>query len=1068
MRSRAVEGIVTPPGKQNSESLNEDRLSFRILGTLEILLRERRVRIGGSRQSKVLALLLLNARRVVSVERLIEAVWDDTAPASARGQIAICVSQVRSSLREVAGTDDVIVTRPTGYLLQVADEQVDASVFAARMARASVVAKAGRLAEAAAMMRSALAIWRGPALAGVTGLVIRAEAARLDESRLSALQDCIAVELELCLHEQLIGELTALVAEHPLHEHLRAQLMVALYRSGRRAEALATYHEGRRMLIDELGIEPGPKLQSVHEEVLHDTVAMGVPSQPGTGTWVSGARQPMRYVPAQLPPDVSEFVGREQELAALDRLLDCVADEASLTIGLVTGVGGVGKTGLVLHWAHRTARSFPDGQLFIDLQGYDRSGEPLEPGTVLERFLRALGVPGDRVPAHPDERAALFRSQLDGRRVLVVLDNARSADQVRPLLPGSSSSCVIVTSRSSLDDLVIRLGAQRLALTVLRHEDAIALLSATAGADRIRADPVSVARIADLCDRLPLALRVAAVRLAARPHWTLGKFVVRLSDQRRRLDELSEGDAQIRANFWLGYRDLPPDAARMYRRLGLLDIPDFVPWVGAALLDIGTNEAEDLVEQLVDAQLLEVRGRDATGEVRYHFHDLLRLYAAERCEAEDSPEDRLAALARAFGCLMALVEEAHRREYGGDYTLIHGSAPRWRPEADVVNWLLRNPLQWLSAERLTILSAIRQAGSLELHELCWDMAHTATTLFENGNWQGDWLATCDWALKATRKAGNIRGEAATLYSLATLRMSQHRYTDAFDMFGVALALFERADDRHGYALALRNVAWLNGVNGDFGTAITRYEHARATFREVGDRGAEAHVLSNMARIELERGKIAASKRLIEDAVSISRAIGNHRTESQALYLLGEMFLAEGQHDKAQDTFGEVLSRVREHDDAVGMAHAFLGLGETQMGQGRFKEAEASLQASLRSAGEVTDRLVEARACLVLGKLAAVQADPSQAISHFRAALRLFGQIQAPLWRARTLLVLGESERSLGNIAAAQRAWTEARSLFAGMESSEAENVEKATALLAEVADQSQLGIVPHLSAVGCG
>src|SRR5215467_22352 len=535
-------------------------LAFHVLGPLQVTRAGVPVTLGGPRERVLLAALLVEHGRVVSVDGLAQALWGDHPPATARHQVAIGVSRLRKAL--AGAGPGVIATCAPGY--RVADGWLDTRCFEERARQAHEALAAGDREEAARLLRAGLSLWRGPALNGIDRPFAEIEAARLEERRLMVTEEHVGLELDLGRHEELVGELFALVRAHPLRERLRGLLMLALHRAGRRAEALAVYRDGRRQLVETLGVEPGPQLRAMHQALLRDEPAWDHDRPPsGQGDPAAGRDQPGHVppVPAQLPPNVRGFTGRRAELDALDELAAMPqaaangAGEGPLPIGIVAGVAGVGKTGLALHWGHRARHRFPDGQLYADLRGYDAHQEPLPPAAVLDGFLRALGVPGDQVPGGIDERAALFRSVLHGRQMLIVLDNARTPEQVRPLLPGSSTCLVLVSSRDRLDDLVAREGARLYALDVLGQIDAGDLLSRMAGDHRI--EPATADRIAALCDRLPLALRIAAARMAIRPHHTPAELADRLADEQRRLAELSQAHRGVRASFALSYRALP-------------------------------------------------------------------------------------------------------------------------------------------------------------------------------------------------------------------------------------------------------------------------------------------------------------------------------------------------------------------------------------------------------------------------------------------------------------------------------------------------------------------------------
>lgn len=705
-------------------------MHFGILGPLEARAGGRQVAVGGLRQRTVLAMLLLSAGRVVSVDTLVEAVWKGRPPATGRTQVAICVAGLRKTFKAAGCSDDVIITASPGYMLLPAGHRIDALEFEQHVTQAQESAQRGDPGEAADLLTEALGLWRGPALSGVSGHLVETEAARLEEQRLSAYEQHGALRLELGQHAKVIGQLTSLVREHPLREQSRALLMLAQYRSGRRAEALETFRDGRAQSIEEFGLEPGPSLQSLQQAILRDDPAL-IPTPPATR--VSGPQ----LVPGQLPARVPTFTGRDVDLSRLDTLLSEEATARPLRVGFVVGGAGVGKTALAVQWAHRVADRFPDGQLYADLHGHHPQQRPIDPADVLGGFLRALRVPAAQTPTDLGDRTALYRSVLRGRRVLVVLENAASAAQVRPLLPGDGGCCVLVTSRGLLGELPGSFGALRLRLSGLAQQEAMTLLKRAVPDGRLTANPAAAERVAKLCDRLPLALQIAGARLTDKPHWTADRLVSRLADPLRRLDELSHGEQGVRSAFDASYQRLGPAAATAYRRLALLDVPDFAPWVAAALLDTNPAEGERLLEHLVDAQLVEVTSTTSDG-VRYRLPDLIRLHGRERANAEDSAEQRRACYERVFGTWLALVGEAYggrRAEHGwtaragsADHRPVLAGLARWRFERQHVVELVGDPSRWLATERRALAAVVAQAERMGLLELAWSLATAGTTL----------------------------------------------------------------------------------------------------------------------------------------------------------------------------------------------------------------------------------------------------------------------------------------------------------------------------------------------------
>ncbi len=598
----------------------------------------------GARQQVVLATLLLGANRVVSLDRLTQALYGDRPPATARSQAQITISALRRLLASADGASD-ITTHPLGYVMRVADGQLDSLLFADLAAQARSARDAGQPDHAVAKYRDALRMWRGPALAGIDSYPVRVAADHLDEQRITVNEDRIALELDLGRHHELAAELAELIEQFPLRERLREQLMIALYRSNRTAEAVQAYRDTRRVMIEELGIEPNERLRRLEHAILTSDPALDL----------AGGRavvQPApRLVPRMLPGDIADFTGRRAQVNAVAKYL-MGEDKAGLAvrIAVVSGKGGVGKTSLAVHTAHVVAANFPDGQLFADLHG---ASHPVHPVKVLDRFLRALGLAGSQIPDSIEERAEAYRDLLADRKILVVLDDAASEAQVSALLPGIATSAVIVTGRGKLAGLA---GAAHITVDVFDSDSSIALLTRIAGAERVTREPRATAKVTELCGNLPLALRIAGARLSARQHWSIQRLVDRLADETGRLDELSYGDMTVKASISLSYEGTSELARRLFRRLAILNLRVFSDWAAAALLDERFHEAQDLLDELVSAQLVEATSPGPPGQ--YRMHDLIRLFAGDRLAAEERADARTAALGRFLGALLHLAEAA--------------------------------------------------------------------------------------------------------------------------------------------------------------------------------------------------------------------------------------------------------------------------------------------------------------------------------------------------------------------------------------------------------------------------
>ncbi|WP_329433977.1 tetratricopeptide repeat protein [Streptomyces sp. NBC_01280] len=954
----------------------ETTASYRILGPLEVIggdLLE--CRIARGRQQVILGMLLLEANRVVSAESLITAVWGDFPPSTARTQIQACISSLRSALGEI-GEGDAIVTRDPGYVIQVGDQQIDSQVFAKKVSEANSLIAEGNTG-AAELLDEALGLWRGRALSGVVSSKLLSKASELDENRLVALETYTDLELASGRAGRLVGSLRALVAEHPLRERVRGQLMLALYRSGRQAEALETYRAGRLLAIEELGLEPSDELKRLELAVLSGEAALHPAPEPVTApreAEPAAAPAPERVadpgapvsvpplVPFQLPSDTAGFTGRAALIEGIDQALRDDGNQATRIVTL-TGPPGAGKSTLAVHVAHRVAARFPHGQLYCDVGG--TRAQPLTPAAVLGRFLRALGVPGAALPDDVDERAEMFRHLLADRRVLVVLDNVRSERQLRMLLPGSASCAVLITGGPRITGLA---GARAFNVDVFENAEVLEMLEGVIGPQRVRDEAAAAETLGHMVGRLPLALRIVAARLAARPHWSLAWMVERLSDQHRTLDELAHGDLAIRTSLALMYNGLDDDARRLLRLLSLLDGTSIPAWTAAALLDTGLPRAADLLELLVDAQILHVEGTDPTGSPRYKLNGLIRLFAREELDRSEGPEEQRAAVARVVGGWLAAVEEAHRRIYGGHFTVLHGTAPRLRFPAGYFDRVLADPLGWLESERANACAAIRLAADAGEAEACWDLAVSLVSLFEARCYFEDWEQTHLWALDCVREAGARRGYGALMCSLGSLHISRSQLTAAGQRLAVARDVFAELGDVHGQAMTRRNLALLDQRRGNNEAALAQYRPALEEFRSAGDSVGAASVLVHMASMEIDRDNADAAGAHLSEALTICRATGSQRVEVQVRYVLSVLRQRQGRYTEAEEILTGILRQVRERRDMAGESRILHRLGLVNARLGRTGVAQGRLREAIAIRERIMDRVGAAEARLELAQL----------------------------------------------------------------------------------------------------
>ncbi|SEF04571.1 DNA-binding transcriptional activator of the SARP family [Streptomyces sp. 3213] len=932
---------------------------FRVLGPLEMSGELGTVYVAPGRQEIVLGALVLELNRLVETTYLEHVIWAHDPPKTARTQVQICVSRLRKALAE-GGFDATIETRARGYILRAPEDATDVGNFRRLVTQAHVLARDGLKAPAVDLLRSAIGLWRGRCLAGVPSEVLAGTAAQLDESRLDAVETCMRLELELDRHEHLVGELQQLVANHPLRERLRGHLMVALYRSGRQAEALDIYHQGRVMLTEELGLDPGRELRDLAQAILTDDadLALAEPAEPHSlaSTPLSEAAQKRGADPGpcatarQLPADIGDFVADDTIVSAVCDAVTEGQEKGQLNVVLVLGGPGVGKSTLARHVAHRLATEyFPDGQLYCELRG--PGGQPVGPAQALGRFLLALGVPGQAIPDALDERAEMYRSLLADRRILVLLDDAVSESQVMPLLPGTGSSGVLVTSRGQLTALP---GTRRFDVEPLSPEQAVKLLRQIIGERRVEREPEAARALIRLVGGLPLALRIIGARLAARPHRSLTSLWHRLENEHRRLDELAYGELSIRASLSLSYHGLAAPDRRLLCLISLAEGTEMPSWLGAALVDDHTADPADLLEPLIDMRLLDITAMNEGGEFRCVLSQFVRAFAHERLPAEISAAERAGATRRMVGGWMALVERAHKEIYGGAYNIVTGRAERWYPPEEHVRRCLRDPLGWLESEQTNLLNAVELAARSGLDELCWELATTLVMLYEARGYPELWERTHRIALTAVQEAGNERGQAAILGSFGTVHLYRGEPEAAGPYLSTALEIFERIGELSGQALCLRDLARVERHHGGDDRALALYERAERNLVRAQDVIGRAYVLGEMAHITMQQRDFARTRSYLDEALGICRSAGFDRGQALALRRLGQMLMYQHRYEAAERTLLEVLAMVRASGDLVGEGYVLHDLGQVNAHLGRVERAVQYYSQSARVRERILD------------------------------------------------------------------------------------------------------------------
>ncbi|MCX5194248.1 tetratricopeptide repeat protein [Streptomyces sp. NBC_00249] len=940
-----------------------------LLGPVRIALGGAELEPGGPRSRRVLAALALEAGRVVPAGGLAGAVWDDP-PATAREQL----QNVAGALRRLGVP---VVRTEAGFLLEAGHAVVDVREFARLRERARAADGPG---EARRLLGAALDLWRGPvALAGLRGRVFEAAAARLAEERLDCAERALAADLELGRHAGACAELAALSAEHPLRERLVELHLLALYRSGRRGEALEAFDRARRRIAERAGLDPGPALRALHARLLADAPPPPGPRASATGPGVR---------PAQLPAAPVAFTGREREAALLAEGLRAAGGR----VCLVTGPPGIGKTALALRVAHTLRGEFPDGQLHVDLRGADPAAAA-DPTEVLAGFLRALGVDGPAVPAGAGERAGLYRSLLAERRVLVVLDNAASAAQAGPLLPGAGAgSAVLVTSRRRLTGLDPRLA---FGLPLLEEAAALGLL---AGAARVAAEPGAARELVRLCGRLPLALRVVGAELAALPHRDLASLAARLGDERARLDVLDG----VRAGLRLSYRALPGPARALLRGLAALDAPDHAAWTAAAVLDGTLAAAEEALDALTAAHLLEPAGRDEAGRVRYRMHDLVRAFGRELDPGPD-------VLPRVLACWTALVREGRRAHQGLDYPGLPGPGSRARvPDPALLDLPRAEPVRWLGAEREALVATVRQAVRADPYA-ARELAAAGEYVFDLRSDLAGWQAVQEAGLAAARAAGDRTGEALMLVGLGRLRACREEWGPARETVAAGEALFESLGDAHGAAYAGWVLSYLDRVQGRLDEAAGRCRRGAAVFEAAGDRYGQAHALRGIGQVLLARGRTGPALEVLRRALAVAELGGAAWPRMCMLRWVADALLRGGRLEEAEAGFGEVLRHTRGAGDLAGQSAALIGLGRIALARGdtagALRELRAADELGRRSGQSLVRALSAAplaRALLAAGEPVRARALVEEALAGCRRmeAGPLVAQLESALDQAR--------------------------------------------------------------------
>ncbi|MGR6919548.1 BTAD domain-containing putative transcriptional regulator [[Actinomadura] parvosata] len=895
------------------------RLEIRLLGPLEAEAGGKAVKIIGERRIGVLVRLALDAGQPVPAELLLSDVWASSSAATATKQLHIVVSKLREAFA-AHGDEQVIETVPGGYRLAIEPDHVDVHAFA-RLSRLARAARAeGDTATADTLFRGALGLWRGPALAEVNAPWAQIEAGRLEGERLAVLEDHAELRLAAGEHHALAGDLAAHVREHPLRERPAGQLMLALYRDGRVPEALEVYQRLRRVMVAEVGVEPGADVRRLHQAILVKDPALDLPR----------ARQVRRAAPAELPSAVQAFTARTAEV---ERLRTDLAGDAAVTV--IDGPGGIGKSALAVHVAHVIAERFTDGVIYVNLHGSTAGLAPLAPIEALRHLLRSLGLDGAAIPSGTEEAAARYRSLTAASDLLIILDNARDVRQVRPLLPAGRGCRVLITSR---DPLATLNNARHLHLGRLDDTHAATLLARLVGPGRVDAEPRAVEEIVRLCGGFPLALRIAGARLAARPDRPLSDLAVRLADATRRLDLLEYADLAVRAGIAVSHQHLREDpagrdAARLLCLLGLQDLPTYTPATVAALAGWAEHRAETALEHLLDARLLEPAGPN-----RYQLHDLVRLYAREQNLPD---EERMRAIGRVLHHYLATAQRA--ADLVNNRTTEASSHTADQPGEELSSLEAANG--WLDRERDNLLAAVRQAAR-QADRAAAGLADALLWLFDRRGWFAEAIEVSEEVLRQTEEEGRWEERAYLLQGLATAHQQLGRRQKAVVCLKDGLACWDRAGlpDRKAGILNDLGITYTQMMRYD--DALNALESALALTRRTGRTDHESYVRSNLAHVYRHQGRYTEAVNEARRALAMmgEQDPGGRGTVHDTL---ADSLRAAGLLREAVEEYEKGIALQREAGFFMGIAVSHWWLGHTLNDLGRHEEGRDSWRASLR-------------------------------------------------------------------------------------------------------------------------